>query len=175
MEDRYKGVDEILELLPTLARERPDITYLVVGDGDDRARMEAKATTLGVREHVVFAGYIPESEKADHYRLADVFVMPGRGEGFGIVYLEALACGVPVIASSADASGEAVRGGLLGQIVNPDRPAELRAAILQALDSGSRGVPEGLDFFSLDRFRQRWHRVMERVIPGSPTGRAVTS
>ena len=99
-------------MLPALAADVPDVAYLIAGDGDDRARLEKKAAALGVADRVVFAGYVPEEEKADHYRLADAFVMPGRGEGFGIVYLEALACGVPVVASSLDASREAVRDGM---------------------------------------------------------------
>ena len=63
------------------------------------------------------------------------FVMPGRGEGFGIVYLEAMACGVPVVASSADASREAVRDGQLGVVVDPDDPEDLKRGIYRALDA----------------------------------------
>jgi glycosyltransferase involved in cell wall biosynthesis len=85
----------------------------------DRRCLQEKARSLGVHGRVVFAGYVPESEKADHYRLADAYVMPGRGEGFGIVYLEALACGVPVVASEVDGSREAVREGALGILVDP--------------------------------------------------------
>jgi hypothetical protein len=54
-----------------LLEEMPNIAYLIVGDGIDRCRLEENARSLGIHEHVVFAGYIPESEKADHYRLAD--------------------------------------------------------------------------------------------------------
>jgi glycosyltransferase involved in cell wall biosynthesis len=103
---------------------------------------------------------VPEEEKEDHYRLADAFVMPGRGEGFGIVYLEALACGIPVVASSADASQEAVRDGKLGRVVDPDNLEDLRRGIQEAL-TADRGVPEGLEYFSFRRFRNRWHRVFE--------------
>ena len=90
--------------------------------------------------------------------------MPGRGEGFGIVYLEALACGIPVVASKADASHEAVRDGALGQVVHPDRPEHIKAAILRALEQRERRVPEGLDHFSTDRFRGRWHRLLDEVL-----------
>jgi glycosyltransferase involved in cell wall biosynthesis len=153
--ERYKGVDEVLEALPALARDVPDVAYLVCGGGDDRARLEAKARALGVADRVVFAGYVAEEEKADHYRLADAFVMPGSGEGFGIVYLEALACGVPVVASSADASREAVRDGALGAVVDPADPQSVVAGVRDALGRG-RGVPDGLDHFSQERFAERW-------------------
>jgi len=78
--DRYKGFDEMLELLPILVKEIPNVMYLIVSDGPDRPRLEEKANSLGLDEHVVFAGLIPEAEKADHYRLADAYVMPSRGK-----------------------------------------------------------------------------------------------
>ena len=161
-QERYKGVDEVMEVMPALADRIPDVSYLVCGGGDDRGRLEAKAAALGVGDRVVFAGFVPEAEKADHYRLADAFVMPGRGEGFGIVYLEALACGVPVVASSRDASQEAVLNGALGQVVDPDDPDSIVAGVLDALAQPG-GVPEGLDHFSYDQFTARWHAVVDEV------------
>ena len=162
-DERYKGVDEILVLLPGLVKENPDIIYLVVGDGTDRKRLEEKAEQLGMREHVLFTGRIAENEKADYYRLADVYVMPSRGEGFGFVFLEAMACGIPVIASKIDGSREAVRHGELGQLVDPDNPDEIRAAILKAL-RGPRGeVPQGLEYFSYANFTQRLHHFLDQI------------
>ena len=166
-EEQYKGHDEILEILPDLAEEVPDVSYLVCGDGDDRPRLERKAERLGIADRTVFAGYVPEEEKEDHYRLADAFVMPGRGEGFGIVYLEAMACGVPVVASSADASREAVRSGQLGVVVDPDDQDNLKRGICRALDA-ERGAPDGLEYFSYDAFEERWHQMLrERPIPSN--------
>lgn len=163
-EERYKGHDEMLELLPRLALDVPDIAYLVVGDGDDRPRLHGKAAALGVADRVVFAGHVPEAEKPDHYRLADAFVMPGRGEGFGIVYLEAAACGIPVVASSADASHEAVLEGVLGEIANPDDPESIRRAVLAALARGRGEVPPELEQFSTARFAARWEVLMNEVV-----------
>ena len=165
--ERYKGVDEVMEALPALARDVPDVAYLVCGGGGDRPRLEAKARQLGVADRVVFAGYVPEDEKADHYRLADAFVMPGRGEGFGIVYLEALACGIPAVASSADASREAVRDGLLGVVVDPDDRVSIVSGIRDAL-AREKGVPPGLDHFSHARFVERWHAVVDDVFSDAP-------
>ena len=161
--ERYKGIDEILALLPELQREQPDLAYLIVGDGTDRERLEANARELGLGGSVVFAGYVPEEEKVDHYRLADAFVMPGRGEGFGIVYLEAMACGIPAVASSADASHEAVRDGLLGEVVSPDDPADIAAGIRRAL-ARPRGRPEGLEYFALAAFAERVHELLDQFL-----------
>jgi phosphatidylinositol alpha-1,6-mannosyltransferase len=162
-EEKYKGFDEVLGLLPGLAKEIPDIAYVIVGDGDDRPRLEAKARSLGVGDRVVFAGFIPEAEKADHYRLADAFVMPGRGEGFGFVFLEALACGIPVLGSTLDGSREALRGGDLGILVDPDRPEDIQAGILEALKRPRGVIPEELSYFSLENFEQRCHQILEQV------------
>ena len=162
-DEQYKGHDEVLEVLPELADEISDIAYLICGDGDDRPRLEAKAKRLDIDNRVVFAGYVPEEEKVDHYRLADAFVMPGRGEGFGIVYLEALACGIPVVASTADASQEAVRDGQLGVVVDPDDPDSLKSGIQTALQQ-PRGVPDGLGHFSVGQFQKRWHRVVDECV-----------
>lgn len=153
--ERYKGFDEIIELLPELAEEIPSIAYLVVGDGADMPRLKNKAKQLGVEDRVVFTGWISEAEKASHYRLADVYVMPSRGEGFGIVFLEAMACGLPIIGSKVDGSREALRDGALGALVDPADFGEIRAAILAALKTGKNGVPEGLKYFSYQNFSER--------------------
>ena len=152
--ERYKGFDEIIENLPKIAEQVPEIAYLIVGDGDDRTRLERKAKNLGMADRIVFAGRIAEKDKTDHYRLADVFAMPGRGEGFGIVYLEALACGIPVIGSKLDGSRDALLCGDLGLLVNPDISVEIVAAVHSALRR-PKGVSEKLDYFSFDMFRMR--------------------
>ena len=155
--EQYKGVDQVVDVLPELAREIPSISYLVVGDGTDRARLEARAHDAGLSDRVTFAGWIPEHEKADHYRLAHAYVMPSQGEGFGFVFLEALACGIPVVASDLDGGREAVREGALGVLVDPrDRDSLLRG-IRTALNTPRGSVPEGLSFFGVERFRERLH------------------
>jgi glycosyltransferase involved in cell wall biosynthesis len=165
--ERYKGIDEVLECLPGLRAARPDLAYLVAGDGDDRPRLEAKAASLGLSGHVVFCGRVTEAEKADHYRLADAFVMPGRGEGFGIVYLEAMACGIPVLGSRRDASREALRDGELGILVDPNDGEALAAGILAAL-ARPKAVPPGLAYFHADRFAERVAALLASLAPGEP-------
>lgn len=161
--ERYKGIDEILEILPSLITEFPDLVYVVAGDGTDRLRLESKARSLGVGERVVFTGYLPEADKRDIYRAAHVFAMPGHGEGFGIVFLEAMACGVPVVASTLDGSREAVRDGALGLAVNPTDPAALRSGIRAALTRPRGIVPDGLDYFDLRQFERRVHAIVGQV------------
>lgn len=133
--ERYKGIDEILDALPSLLQTEPSLCYLIAGTGDDQPRLAAKAQEHGIAHQVVFAGYVPEAEKADLLRMADVFAMPGCDEGFGIVYLEAMACGIPVVGSLLDGSREALQNGAIGQLVNPDDPASLKAGLMQALNT----------------------------------------
>jgi phosphatidylinositol alpha-1,6-mannosyltransferase len=159
--ERYKGIDEVLEILPKLIKKIKELRYLIIGDGSDRLRLEQKCQTLGIRHWVEFAGSIPEEQKIEHYRLADVFVMPGFGEGFGIVYLEAMACGIPVIGSTLDGSQEALRGGKLGLLINPHREGALQKAILQALEFPKSLRPKGLDYFSFEKFQERVEEIFQ--------------
>lgn len=152
-QEQYKGFDEVIEALPHLIREVPNLAYLIVGDGDDKPRLKEKAKTLGVEDRVVFAGYIDESEKADHYRLADVYLMPSRGEGFGIVFLEALACGVPAIGSKLDGSREALGDGRWGILVDPAKPAEIHSAIIASLAKSRPQTSGGFEEHSLSQFK----------------------
>jgi glycosyltransferase involved in cell wall biosynthesis len=167
-EERYKGFDEVLEILPTLGRTLPNLVYMIVGDGSDRTRLEYKARSLGVAERVVFTGNVPEAEKADHYRLADAYVMPSRGEGFGFVLLEAMACGIPVVASTLDGGREALCDGRLGTLVDPLDEKQLVQAVLEAVRTPKGIVPAGLDWFHYSHFEERAHEMVSRVLANSP-------
>src|SRR2546427_5837520 len=154
----------------------PDLMYLILGDGDDRIRLQEKARTRGLDRHVNFGGFIPEEQKADHLRLADAFVMAGRGEGFGIVFLEAMACGVPVVGSTLDGSREALRDGRLGLLVDPDDRTALADAIATAL-AMPKGVPDGLDYFHVARFAERVQTLLDsvRATPDESPGRRAST
>ncbi len=154
--ERYKGFEEILGVLPGLP---DDVVYVIAGGGDDLGHLRRKAKALGVAHRVRFSGPFDESDKAGIYALANVFVMPSRGEGFGFVFLEALASGLPVIGSRHDGGREALLGGKLGLLVDPSSPGELRQAILEQLEA-PRTIPEALDVFSFERFVNSTHAIM---------------
>ncbi|MFN6984312.1 MAG: glycosyltransferase family 4 protein, partial [Rhizobium oryzihabitans] len=161
--EKYKGFDEIIALMPEMLKERPELRYLIVGKGDDRPRLEAKAAALGVADKVIFTGPIEEEEKADIYRLVDVYAMPSKGEGFGFVVLEALACGVPAIGSNQDGTQEAVRHGMIGQVVDPDNAAQIKGAIFKVIDD-PKTIPEGLHYFAFPAFAERIRAALHRLI-----------
>jgi glycosyltransferase involved in cell wall biosynthesis len=89
--------------------------------------------------------------------------MPSRGEGFGFVFLEAMASGIPVVASSIDGGREAVLDGALGILVDPGNREDLKRGILEAL-ARPKGIPTGLDYFFFEKFEQRCHRFVRTIL-----------
>jgi len=156
-EERYKGFDEVIEVMPKLG---DDVVYIIAGGGSDRPRLEHKVAQLGLRQRVIFTGLFPEEEKSDLYNLADLYVMPSRGEGFGYVLLEALASGLPVIGSKHDGGREALLAGALGTLVDPSNPAEIEAAIRERLEHRTREIPKLLEHFSFEKFKERLRDIM---------------
>jgi phosphatidylinositol alpha-1,6-mannosyltransferase len=157
--ERSKGFDEVLAVL----RDLPDdVVYMIAGGGNDATRLQLRARELGVASRVVFTGLFADEEKPDLYNLADAYVMPSRGEGFGFVFLEAMASGVPAIGSKLDGGREALLDGKLGLLVDPTNPAEIRAAILEALQR-PRAIPEGLEHFSFENFASRSRAILEQL------------
>ena len=158
-----KGFDEMLEAWPLVMREEPEAVLVLAGDGGDRARLQSKAEDLGIAGSVRFTGSVPEEKKAAYYRLADAYVMPSRQEGFGFVHLEAMACGVPAVASKADGAREAVRDGAIGALVDPEDSTDIARQTLAAF-ARPRGIPEGLAHFAFPRFAAEISRVLDRTM-----------
>ncbi len=135
--DPYKGVDVTIRALPAIVKACSNVKYLVIGRGDDQPRLAQLAKDLGVADRVVFAGFVPNEALVEHYRLADVYVMPSQ-EGFGIVYLEAMACGIPVISGDDDGSADPLQDGRLGWRVPHRDPEAVAAACIEALQGNDR-------------------------------------
>ncbi|MBD2165789.1 glycosyltransferase [Calothrix membranacea FACHB-236] len=131
--EQYKGYDQILQAIPQIRQLIPDIHYIIVGKGDDRLRIEQLIAKLKLQDCVTLAGFVPDEQLCDYYNLCDVFAMPSKGEGFGIVYLEALACGKPVLGGNQDGAIDALCNGKLGALVNPDNVAEIAQSLMQIL------------------------------------------
>jgi phosphatidyl-myo-inositol dimannoside synthase len=127
LEDRYKGHDVIARALPLVRARVPDVEWVVVGDGPLRAHLERLLRSNGVLDSVRFVGSVSDAERDRWLREADVFAMPSRlparglaGEGFGIVYLEAGARGLPVVAGGVAGALDAVEDGETGLLVDAD-------------------------------------------------------
>lgn len=152
--ERHKGFDELIDAFPAIRAARPRAKLLLAGDGSHQSALMARIGDMGLNDHVAFTGHVPEEEKADHYRLADAYVMPSRQEGFGFVHLEAMACGIPAVASACDGAREAVRNGLIGRLVDPADPDDIVRQTVAALDT-PKHVPEGLSHFRFEAFADR--------------------
>ncbi len=158
--DIYKGVDVTIRALPQIAAAYPNVKYLVIGRGDDQPRLAQLAKDLGVADRVVFAGFVPTKDLVEHYRLADAYVMPSQ-EGFGIVYLEAMACGIPVLSGDADGSADPLQDGRLGWRVPHRDPEAVAAACVEILAGKDRRCDgqwlrqQTLAQFGRDAFVQR--------------------
>ena len=123
--------------MPALRARFPDLVHVVAGSGDDRARLEQRALEVtGNAAAVRFLGFVPEEDLPDLYRLADLYVMPSSQEGFGIVYLEAAACGLKVVSGAGGGSGDAVPDERIGVLVDPSDTKGLVEAIVRLLGQG---------------------------------------
>ena len=130
--EEHKGYDRVMKALPQVAREFPDVKYVLVGKGED-ARVNELLKDPRIRAHTILAGRAEDSELPDYYNLADVFAMPSKFEGFSIVHKEALMCGRPVIASRGYGGYEALLNGTLGVVVDPDNIEEIATAVVSIL------------------------------------------
>lgn len=180
--EQYKGHDILLESIAQLqVRRQSSIRLRVVGGGDDLPRLREKAKRLGLGDSVTFAGRVSSDELVRSYRSCRCFCMPSRvdrmvgrlatGEGFGIVYIEAAACGRPVIASNEGGAAETVHPGKSGILVNPRSTSEITAAIATMLDSPSQAEVMGkagrtfvCENFGLDRFDDRLKTATTMII-----------
>lgn len=135
--EQYKGYDKVLEALPELVKSYPGLRYLLVGkyDNNEKQRLDAIINRLGLKEIVAFTGFVPDEELAAHFMLGDIFIMPSEKEGFGIVFIEAMYYGLPVIAGNIDGSADALCRGEMGILVNPGNKEEIIAAVKKIADN----------------------------------------
>jgi len=128
----YKGYERVIDALPLVLDEVPQAKYVLVGGGED-PRVQQAIERHRLHDRVVLTGPVPAEELVDYYNLCDVYVMPSKLEGFAIVFLEALACGRPVVASHGYGCREALLDGELGMTVDPDSRGEIAGAIVRLL------------------------------------------
>jgi phosphatidylinositol alpha-1,6-mannosyltransferase len=171
--EQYKGHDIMLEAWPAVLRRVPDAVYWIVGGGDDLRRLESRAHELGIAGSLHFAGSVSHEELDVCYDRCCVFAMPAltdldrrmpRGEGFGIVFLEAMAHGKPVVGPRVGAPAEFIRSGEHGLLVDPTDSREVAEALIELLEDPARARRMGdaarewvTREFSFDKFCERLH------------------
>jgi phosphatidylinositol alpha-1,6-mannosyltransferase len=166
--ERYKGHDQLIDAWPQVHAAVPGAQLVVAGGGDDALRLERKAQSLGLGDRVLFAGRVSDATAARLYATVRGFAMPSRGEGFGLVYLEAMRAGLPCIASPDDGGADVVVDRETGWLV----PQGDGAGLVRALTSMVRDVERSRQLgaagrrrfereYTFDAFRRRFARVME--------------
>ena len=127
-----KGVDLLLKVLVKVKEELPDVRAVIVGDGPERGRLERMARNLGLEKNVLFTGFLPYERVIALMKASKVFVLPSRREGFGMVVLEAMACGLPVVTLNApmNAARFLVENGKSGFVVNEGQISDALASLL---------------------------------------------
>jgi len=170
-EDRYKGIDSVIKSLPLIVRELGPVVYRIVGRGDDVPRLKALAEQLAVSQYVSFTGGLPEEELREHYRRCSVFVMPSEKEGFGIVFLEAMAYAKPVIGGAHGGTPSVVKDGETGLLVNHQDIAGISQAIIRILSDkemserfGRAGRARLLNEFTFQKFESNLDEVFRSCL-----------
>lgn len=159
----YKGYDKVIEALPTVIKEIPDIRYILCGKYDEveGKRLNEKVKSLGLEKYFLLTGFIKEEELTDHYLLADVFILPSKKEGFGIVFIETLACGVPVIAGNKDGSVDALMNGKLGKLIDPDSTEEILSSVVESFENPTSNKKDlVVEYFGFDKFKEKLSSVI---------------
>jgi phosphatidyl-myo-inositol dimannoside synthase len=169
--ERYKGHDVLLDVWADVVRGVPGAVLRIVGDGDDRPRLEDKARVLGLGGHVAFLGRVDDDSLAREYERCTAFVMPSRDEGFGFVFVEAMRAARACVASRGAAT-EIVVDGESGLVVDPGDRDELTRAIVRLLADGAaadrmgaRGRDRFLSHFTDTCFRERFTAIVESPVP----------
>ncbi len=169
--EKYKGYDHIITALPNIIKKIPDVKYLIIGKGNDLPRIKKMVEELNLESYVIFCGFVPNNLLIEYYNICDIFAMPSKGEGFGMVFLEALACGKPVIAGNRDGSCDALLNGELGVLIDPENLQDLEETIINVLN---KKIPKKLldkkylrkkviEIYGINKFKERTKKFIEMV------------
>jgi len=167
--EQYKGYEQVIKVIHDLKSRFPSIKYILSGkyDAVEETRIKYLINEHKVEGHVILTGFIDENELPDHFLLADLFTLPSKKEGFGIVFIEALACGLPVVCGNVDGSLDAIRNGELGTAVNPDDLTELKNTLSKYLKNPLTPVirqnlqQQCLHYFNEDNYINKLQQLLQ--------------
>ena len=163
--DRYKGYDCVLEALVLLIKNNRKIKYLLAGgySNSEKIFIDALIKKHGLANNVILTGYIPESDLTPHFCMADIYVMPSTKEGFGIVFIEAMYYGLPVIAGNQDGSIDALLNGKLGLLIEPNSAAAIAVAVEKMMLNKEKYLPNHkllMHNFGYDAYKRKLEMVL---------------
>lgn len=167
----YKGVDKAIAALSLVRQQRSDFAYLVCGTGPYESELKRQVQKFGLQSHVTFTGPLPFDRLNDYYNLCDVFVLLSRVdpvtpniEGFGIVFLEAAACGKPSIAGKSGGIPDAVADGETGWVIDPYDERKIADAMLMAIENPELARKTGLKALERATRHFTWARVANEIV-----------
>jgi phosphatidyl-myo-inositol dimannoside synthase len=164
--DRYKGYGYVLESLVEIVAKNKNVKYILAGgyENSEKEYIDEMVARFGLQKNVIITGFLAEEELAIHFALADIYVMPSVKEGFGIVFVEAMYYGTPVIAGNADGSTDALLDGKLGLLIEPDNPKEITNALQKMIANRKAYEPNHdllMDNFGYENYKRRLEEVLE--------------
>jgi phosphatidyl-myo-inositol dimannoside synthase len=141
--DRYKGYDVVIKAMAEMVKFNTGIKYILAGGYQpaERKYIDDLLREYNVESNVILTGYVKNEELAAHFNIADIYVMPSVKEGFGIVFVEAMLYGLPVIAANVDGSTDALLQGKLGTLVNPNEPKAVVEAVKNIMANKQKYTP----------------------------------
>jgi len=168
-EDNYKGIDSVIKILPELKSYIPNIKYTIIGKGDDLNRLNKLSKNLNVEKNINFKGYVKNLRP--YYKKCDIFTLPSKNEGFGIVYLEAMEYKKPVIAANSGGATDVIRDNETGFLCNYDDLESLKSKILfitnnksKAKEIGKSGYNFLIENFTFKQFEKRLATIVYDLI-----------
>jgi glycosyltransferase involved in cell wall biosynthesis len=172
--EQYKGADTLISALPRMLKSTPDASLVLVGDGNDRPRLEHLARDLGVSERAHFLHGLTPAQLSSCYANCEIFALPSRGEGFGLVFLEAMACAKPVVGGAHGGIPDIVEDSVTGLLV-PHGDVECLAQALETLfnnsprarEMGARGRERIKNEYRFEEFQSRLIRVLDATLQKS--------
>jgi len=175
--EKYKGYDKVIMSLGKLKQQNQTFTYLLAGKADEAEhnRLTKLIEENNLVNEVKMIGYLSEEELTPHFLLSDLFIMPSKGEGFGIVFIEAAAHGCKIIGGNIDGSTDALLNGQLGQLINPNEETEILTAIQKALANKTHQPMQQqqitVEHFGFDSYLKKVEELLNNPVPNSATTR----
>jgi phosphatidylinositol alpha-1,6-mannosyltransferase len=173
--ERYKGADALIRSIPGLLQAMPDLQFVAIGAGDDLPRLRALASEQGIAGRAHFFENLPPEKIAACYAASEIFALPSTGEGFGLVFLEAMAFGKPVIGVAAGGATDVVENGVNGVLLPSQDPGALANAIEHLLggaalrtELGRNGARIAREQYSFAAFREGLTGILDAVVAGEP-------
>ncbi len=164
--ERYKGYEKVIMAVATLKDKHPNLKYLVAGsyDAAEKTFVASLIKQYDLKDKIILTGFIKDEELEAHFKLADIYIMPSLKEGFGIVFIEAMHYGLPVIAGNRDGSVDALDNGNLGLLVDPDDNLALQNAITSILKDSKKHKPNLnrlQELFSYEIYKEKLYNLLE--------------